>query len=71
MKIGKGAYTPSLKKEELRTSEYAENQQSANNAWRYTRSASNNNKNNTTIILRQRNSNVLTAEFITIKNNKS
>ena len=70
MKIGKGAYTPSLKKEELRTSEYAENQQSANNAWRYTRSASNDNKSNTTIILRQRNSNVLTAD-ITIKNNKS
>lgn len=51
MKIGKGAYTPSLKKEELRTSEYAENQQSANNAWRYTRSASNNNKNNSNAVL--------------------
>lgn len=38
MKMGKGAYTPSLKKEELRTSEYAENQQSAYDAWRYARS---------------------------------
>ena len=45
MKIGKGAYTPSLIKEELRTSEYAENQQSANNAWRYARSAGPGSKN--------------------------
>ena len=51
MKIGKGAYTPSLKKEELRTSEYAENQQSANNAWRYTRSAGSSIKNGSVAVL--------------------
>ena len=51
MKIGKGVYTPSLKKEELRTSEYAENQQSANYAWRFARSASYNGKSGGNAVL--------------------